>query len=201
MKRILCIAVLAAALPAGAQTIYKCPSAAGSTVLQQMPCTGGQLLDVRPSRAPAPAPQAAPQPQAGMQSGAANTAMERIEAERRINAVTAGMSAGYPVVGMTASQLNLAMGRPARVNSDDYGSVQKEQRVYERGNITYLVYVENGAVTAVQRRQGATSVRRVAQCNEQEIRNLEARATSISLSDSERIYYLRQVSEMRSRCR
>lgn len=42
------ILVLAASVPALAQ-IYKCPNAQGRTVIQQTPCSGGVVLDVKPA--------------------------------------------------------------------------------------------------------------------------------------------------------
>lgn len=63
------LAALLLAAPVMAQ-IYKCPDASGRTVIQQVPCLGGQQMDVRPASgrgstsapttAPAPAPAAPP---------------------------------------------------------------------------------------------------------------------------------------------
>lgn len=62
MRYFLAAALLASG-GASAQ-VYKCPDAAGRTVLQQTPCAGGKQLDVRPAsgRTATPMPAAGPAP-------------------------------------------------------------------------------------------------------------------------------------------
>ena len=69
--------------PAWAQ-VYKCPDASGRTVIQQVPCMGGQQMKVRPAsgHAPAPAQAGAPAPSGAEAAGSGAAAAPMTEAER-----------------------------------------------------------------------------------------------------------------------
>lgn len=49
MLRVVCVVIMAFALPASSQTIYKCPDANGRIALQDIPCVGGEQRQVRPA--------------------------------------------------------------------------------------------------------------------------------------------------------
>lgn len=112
-------------------------------------------------------------------------------------AVTLGMATGKPVVGMTQNQLTIAMGNPSRRNTGDYGSFQSDQLIYERGGLTYYVYVRNGVVSSVQSSEGyrstASSSKRCP--TSIEIRNLQTTANSDSISESQRRELLREIRD------
>lgn len=209
------LVILSLGLPAlaCAQSIFKCTGPDGSTTLQQSPCAGaGQRMDVRPSgappapsRVPAPAVIRAPSPALSnvLSPGAGNEYQNAVEHEKRTIAIAAGMSAGYPVVGMTMGQLTQVLGQPNRINTDDYGRGPEEQRIYDKGGSRYLVYTQNGRVQAVQTRSGyvSTPQPRTRGCaSEIEIRNLETTASSTGMSDAMREIYAKRLRDMRD-CR
>jgi hypothetical protein len=145
--------------------------------------------------APAAAPRSNPAPDAG--SGYQNA----VEHDKRTLEIAAGMSGGYPVVGMSMSQLAQVLGQPYRINIDDYGRGPEEQRIYERGGRRYLVYTHGGRVRAVQNRTGYTTSPRSRSCpSDLDIRNMEVTASSITLSDRQREVYAKQLEKMRA-CR
>jgi hypothetical protein len=56
-----------------------------------------------------------------------------------------------PLVGMSVTELEMAMGMPSRINSSANRSGANEQRIYERGGRTIYVYTDGtGTVTAFQ---------------------------------------------------
>lgn len=123
-KTLLWAALLLAA-PAWGQ-VYKCPDASGRTVIQQLPCTGGQALDVKPA------------------SGAGSSDPNQLRIMRAI--ATASVTRG-----MTSAQLRSAWGAPTKINRSvgSYGS--HEQWIYDRGNFkSQYVYLENNIVTSWQ---------------------------------------------------
>ncbi|MCM2340453.1 hypothetical protein [Rhodoferax sp.] len=76
-----------------------------------------------------------------------------------------------------------------------------QQRIYERGQTTWYVYTDEARVTAVQTSTtpGARQQSGGRCPNAVEIRSAETSASSITLSDAERVERLRQIGEMR-RC-
>ena len=100
---------------------------------------------------------------------------------------------------MTFPQLEQAMGLPNRINTGEYKSGSTQQRIYERGQTTWYVYIDEALVTAVQ-----TSVNPGAKSNPTicpssvELRAAETSASSITLSDAEKVERLKQIREMRN---
>lgn len=137
-----------ACAPVQAQ-IYKCPGPGGRTVIQQLPCVGGQKMDVRPASGHAPA---AP---AGATGAAVSDGQARLEKLKRDNEMAAAIRRREPLVGMTRKQLDEAMGLPTKVNANNYQGVQQEQNIYERPDATWYVYTRNGVVESIQHRPGA----------------------------------------------
>ena len=121
------------ATAAQAQQMYRC----GNTFSQQ-PC-GPDATSVGGKAAPQKAEAGEPA------SGAASAA-------RRPN--WSAIARGVPEVGMTARELESAMGAPSERNAGRNGAGSDDQLVYRRDNRTIYVYVRNGVVTAVQEQSG-----------------------------------------------
>lgn len=134
---LIAIAVTAVAAQASAQ-VYQCPGPDGQKIFQQRPCAGGKELHVKPV------------PELGGTMLGGHTAAS-LDIERR-TAIRLAAEAGEPAVGMTAEQLQQALGLPERVNVSNYGAGAMEQRIYRRGDRTYYVYTQGGQVTAIQNR-------------------------------------------------
>lgn len=180
-------AVAAVCLPAAAQ-VYKCPDATGRTVIQQTPCAGGQALNVRPASGH------------GTQNSAAD-AQARLAKLKADNAMAEAIRKGVPLVGMTAAQLQQAMGQPSQVNPSNYGGTRKDQLVYYRPNATWYVYTTNGVVDSIQQREPMASAapRPAEHCpTAHEIRDAEVSASSITLSAEEREARWRAIERMRA---
>ena len=121
------------ATTAQAQQMYRC----GNTFSQQ-PC-GPDATAVGSK----PAPQ---------KPDAAGAASDAASAPRRPN--WSAIARGVPEVGMTARELESAMGAPSERNAGRNGAGSDDQLVYRRDNRTIYVYVRNGVVTAVQEQSG-----------------------------------------------
>lgn len=164
----------------------------GKTVYQDTPCAGtGSKVDTT-----ANGPQAPDRKRMTMQEIRED---ERKERAPKVDhqAVTLGMATGKPVVGMTQSQLDIAMGSPNRRNTGDYGSLRSDQLIYERNGMTFYVYVRNGVVSSVQSSEGyRSSARSSKRCPSSiEIRNMQTTANSDSISESQRRELLREIRE------
>lgn len=173
-----------------AQTVFKCTGPNGGVVLQQKPCAGGQGIDVTPSTAPPTAEERA-------------AAQRAADADRRAVDIAAGLSAGYPVVGMNLDQLAQVLGEPTRIDQAARGDSLQERRVYVRGGRVYTVHVDSGRVSAVRYRAAAgrkvSSAAAPLDCpTELDIRNLQTQASSIALSDAERRALQRRIRDMRA---
>lgn len=120
--RALTLALLIATLPAQGQ-VYRCAEG-GRTVYSDKPCgdaAATQSVPVVP-RAPPPSP----------------TAQLQLEALR-----------GRVAVGMTREQVELAWGRPTKINSSAGSRGTSDQWVYRRSSAsTSYVYFDNGIVTS-----------------------------------------------------
>lgn len=176
MKQVIIIAACLSVLPAFA--VNKC-TVNGKTVYQDAPCHGGgTAIDARPNGAFGEAVPAT-------QSRRSQPRGDDVPVNHQ--AVLNGMATGKPAVGMTENQLEIAMGRPQRINSGDYQGRQRDQLIYERDGVTYYVYVRDGVVSSVQRSEGYRSSRPQKRCPTSiEIRNLETSANSATISSRER---------------
>ncbi|MDT9002046.1 DUF4124 domain-containing protein [Paucibacter sp. APW11] len=143
MQRLAPLALIATLLlvtgPALAQ--YKCKQADGAIVFQQTPCPASSSeqplkLYVSPAQPPSPAAQS-------------EAAARLAEAEQR-GRIREGIAAGLPVVGMSRSELEQAMGLPLRINQIEQSSGLREQLSYRRGDRLFHVYLDKGQVTAVE---------------------------------------------------
>ncbi len=170
--------------------VNKCTGADGAVVFQDAPCAGkGEKLTVRPGSGHANASSAA---------SAARTKTEIADIEWR-SKVDAAIARGEPLLGMTRTELDKAMGMPTQVNADNYAGKLKDQIIYDRLRQSWYVYTEDGIVTAIQHRPGATQAKTTnVRCpTSHEIRSMETSASSITLSEAERVQRRKEIAEAR----
>ncbi len=125
---------------------YKCVDAGGSVSFQQKPCGNGtsqQRISLPPRASPADPSASRPDYKAQLQ-----------ELERR-SQIRDAINMQRPMVSMTRSELDLAMGTPNAVNSSLYGSSQQDQLIYYRNGRTIYVYTREGVVTSIQDTAGS----------------------------------------------
>lgn len=180
-------AIALAVSPAWA--INKCTQPDGSVVFQDAPCAGGkgEAIVVRPASGNA---------QAGSAESTARVKQQiaRIESDSQ---VTAAIELGEPLVGMTRAELDRAMGPPTKVNANNYGGRLNDQIIYERRDQSWYVYTDNDVVTSIQHRPAAINRVKVRCPGPMEIRSMETSASSIRLSDGERIQRRKEIAEAR----
>lgn len=174
-----------------AWAVNKCTGVDGRVVFQDSACDGaGEKLNVRPATGNSSSPQNAVPAVASWQS-------KSVDADKRI-AIRAAIERREAVVGMNFEQLEQAMGLPNRINTGEYQTSSTQQRIYERGATTWYVYTNGQLVTAVQSSQTPGTTKSPVTCpTAHEIRNAETSASSISLSDVERVERQRQIRDMR----
>jgi hypothetical protein len=180
-----CVAVV----PAWA--VNKCTGADGAVVFQDAPCQGkGEALTVRPASGKA-------QPSTG--NSAAMKARSDLAAVNWRAEVRGAIERREPLVGMTQSELLEAMGQPDRANLANYNGVPHNQLIYERGGRTLYVYTDAGVVKAIQNTESIGGARKASvRCpSPMEIRSMETSASSITLSEAERVERLKQIGEAR----
>ncbi len=183
----LCIGLLSA--PAWA--INKCTGADGKVAFQDAPCAGkGEKLDVRPASG-----HSTP--------AAAGEAQARVNKLKWDNAMAEAIRTHKPLVDMTVAQLQEAMGPATKVNADNYNGTQREQVIYERAQETWFVYTRNGMVESIQHRPGtsigSTPTRTAGSCpSPHDIRNAITSASSVTLSDAERVERWKSIRTMQA---
>ncbi len=195
MNHPLITAALLAAICAPSWAINKCTGADGKVAFQDAPCSSGksEALTVRPANGDA-GTFANPSPDASQVDWKAKSA--QIDARLAIQSAIERREA---VIGMTFAQLDQAMGLPNRINTGEYKSGSTQQRIYERGQTTWYVYTDGALVTAVQTTATPGVRPRPTVCpSAVEIRAAETSASSITLSDAEKVERLRQIREMRN---
>lgn len=178
--------LVAAAAPVWAQ--YKCTSASGQVSFQQQPCAGQQrqqALDLK----------ALPPPSAGTPSP--DFARQNAELDKRL-AIRVAIEERRPMVGMTVSELQLAMGAASAVNRSQAGDVVSDQHVYQRGPRTVYVYTRNGVVTSIQDTASGQAAAPVAgKClSRREVWELEVEASrnDIRYNDAAQERYRRRIA-------
>ncbi len=169
--------------------VNKCTGPDGKIAFQDAPCAGkGEAVNVRPAIVPSSVNASAPD-------------WKRLAAEsdKRL-AILASIDRREPAIGMTGEQLQQAMGLPNRINTGEYKTGSTQQRIYERGNTTWYVYTDGATVTAVQTSiTGAGQPSASGPCpSGLEIRNAETSASSMLLSESERVERQRAIRAMRA---
>lgn len=184
---ILWAAILLAISPAWA--INKCTGADGKVAFQDAPCMGkGETLNIR----------SAPGKIGTAESPATDWKAKEAESDKR-SEIYAAIERREAVIGMTLEQLQQAMGLPNRLNTGDYQSGSKDQRIYDRNGRTWYVYTAGNFVTAVQTSATVGAASKPTVCpGPLEIRNAETSASSITLPEGARVEMLRQVREMKN---
>lgn len=185
------IFLTAALLLAPAWAINKCKGADGKVVFQDVPCAGqGEKLDVRPASGHSV-------------SAAAGETQARVDKLKRENEMSEAIRTHKRLVGMTVAQLQKAMGMPTKANADNYNGTQREQVIYERPQETWFVYTRSGVVESIQHRPGAPVGRAPARAagpcpSQHDIRNAITSASSMTLSDAERVERWKAIQEMQA---
>lgn len=187
LKNILLFLVITCSAAPSAWAVNKCTGPDGAVVFQDAPCTGkGQTLTIRPGSGHSGA---------GAAESAARTQGE-IAAINRRSETSAAITRGVPLIGMTLDELDRAMGAPSRHNPANYGGVQHDQLIYDRGGRTWYVYTEAGIVRSIQNSERIGAAPQSVRCpSSLEIRAMETSASSIALSDRERVERLRQIGD------
>jgi hypothetical protein len=188
-------AAVAAALPLTVAAQYKCTDTAGKVAFQQTPCTGtarGEKLDLPPT---------APADPVGARA-AANSVQRELAAVEWKNAVDRAIVGGYPLVGMTAADLDRALGAPNAINLSDYGRGLETQGIYHRGARTWYVYTRTGIVTAIQNTAGGdpAAIARQNCPSRQDLDNEAARLSSITMRSAEREEGRARLAQLRRAC-
>lgn len=187
---IIAAAMAAATAPVWAQ--YKCTSPEGRVSYQERPCASqqrSQALDLR----------TLPPPSAGEASAAAADLAQRNAALDKRIAIRRAIDEHRPLVGMTAAELQQAMGAPNTVNASQVGATASDQHVYQRGTRTIYVYVQAGRVTAIQdTASGRTAAAPVAgKClSRREVWELEVEASrnDVQRNDDARTRYQQRIA-------
>lgn len=192
MKYVHAVTVVLAALCTPAWSINKCTGADGSVVFQDAACGGkGEKMNVRPASGDAGAASSNP-------SATSEWKLKSAAADKRL-AIQAAIERHEAVIGMNGEQLQLAMGLPSRINTGEYKSGSTQQRIYERRGTTWYVYTDEQLVTAVQTSMSGSASSAPVTCpSAHEIRSAETSASSITLSEGERIERLKQIRDMRN---
>lgn len=191
MKFTLALLPIAFCFSAPAWAVNKCTGPDGAVVFQDAPCAGkGETLTVRPASGAASATSAA--------DSAAKTKAELASVNRRAD-IRGAIERREPMIGMTEAELLQAMGQPDRANLANYNGTPHNQLIFERGSRTLYVYTDGGVVKAIQNGESIGGEKRAAVLcpSPMEIRAMETSASSIRLSEAERVERLKQIGEAR----
>lgn len=170
------LGLLALSLPAAAQ--YRCRAADGSLSFQQSPCPQGSSQQKLELRADAPATP-----------GAATDYKSQLNELERQRKIREAISAGRPMVSMTRTELDLAMGSPQRSSSGQVGADLTEQLLYQRGGRNIHVSLSNGIVVAfddVEPAPGSRAAPAAKPCaSAREIRDIEIEINKLANRDNQ----------------
>lgn len=187
MSWALICAALVLCEPAGAQ-IYKCPDPAGRTVIQQMPCAGGTVMNIQRGDA-----------ERNDEGDAALASQARVAEMNHRADVRAAINTRRPMVSMTSAELRQAMGQPTRINQANYRGSLQDQWIYERDDGTWYVYTRDGIVTSIQH-DDVIAHPRVVCPSEFELRNAKVSASSGTASKADLLQYRALLDQQRD-CR
>jgi hypothetical protein len=167
--------------------INKCATQSGGYVFQDLPCTGkGESIKVMPGSGSA---------DAGTADAVAKSKKMVADVNSR-SKIQEAIASHYPLIGMTRSELDQAMGSPTTVNASNYSGVLKDQIIYRQPRQTWYVYTEQGLVTSIQNTPETNSSSVSKPCPSPfAIKEMETSASSILLSDAERTERLKQIGE------
>lgn len=135
----LCACCLCLAAPSSA-AIYRCTEPDGRHIYQETPCDKGAQKDVvkRDTRGEDPA---------------ARHALPAIGSMERRALLSEAIASGQPLVGMTRAELDLALGKPARVKIRYNGSIVREQLSYAGAGVVELEHDTVVAINSAPRTQ------------------------------------------------
>lgn len=170
-----------------AWAINKCATQGGGYVFQDLPCIGkGETIKVM----------------SGSGTSDAGTADAIAKSKKMVadvnwrSKVQEAISSHYPLIGMTRSELDQAMGTPTTVNASNYSGVLKDQIIYRQPRQTWYVYAEQGLVTSIQNTPETNNSATTKPClAPYVIKEMETSASSILLGDAERAERLKQIGE------
>lgn len=187
-KNVVCTAALLLACTQ-VFAINKCTAADGKVVFQDAPCAGkSEVVGNRSAVGQSP----------GAVAPAVDWKAKAMEADKRL-AISAAVDRREAMIGMNNEQLQLAMGLPSRINTGEYSTGNTQQRIYERGALTWYVYTDGKIVTAVQTSASLGAPAQPAACpSSLEIKNEETSASSNTLSEAERVVRQKRISAMRN---
>lgn len=187
----LAAALLFAAAPAAAQTLFKCTAADGRVTFQQQACAStqghGQAVNVQPANVV----EGDPAGDAGVRASAARNA-----------AVRSATARGQLVYGMSTQELQQVMGAPSVVNTDEFNGRVRQQHVYRSADgATRYVYTQDGQVTGVQVRPGVAPTPRPGCRQASEINSARFELSSRTRTPEEKARIQARVDAMeRNRC-
>lgn len=180
-----------ASLCSPAWAIHKCTGPNGGVTFQDAPCVGqGKSLDQPPSASP------------GLMTP--DEAKESIDKLKREAEIAEAIRLHRPAPGMAMTQLRDAMGRPTGMHSTEVEGKQREQLIFEQAGGTWYVYPFEGVVKSVHYQAGGSAGTAPSHAprqdcpSEQDIRNAETSASSITLSNAERVERQRRIRAMRN---
>lgn len=185
-----CVTLLSVAGPVLA--VNKCVGPTGKVVYQDAACEGGkgEQLRIQPAVSTAPS---------GAAAGEAKARLDKLKAD---NQMSEAIRTHVPLIGMTAAQLQQAMGTPTKINAGNYSGTQHDQVIYERASETWYVYTRNGVVQSIQHRPGppiGAAPASAARCPSQhEIKDAITSASSITLSERERAERWKVIRDMQA---
>jgi hypothetical protein len=170
-----------------AWAINKCATQGGGYVFQDLPCIGkGETIKVMPGSGSA---------DAGTSDAIAKSKKMVADVDWR-SKVQEAISSHYPLIGMTRSELDQAMGTPTTVNASNYSGVLKDQIIYRQPRQTWYVYTEQGLVSSIQNMPETNNSATTKPCvSPYVIKEMETSASSIHLGDAERAERLKQIGE------
>jgi hypothetical protein len=186
LKYIVLIALCAINTTAMSQ--FKC-DVGGKATYQDMPCADkGAAIKLTPGSGNAEAAA----------TGEAVTKSKKMIADVNWRSkVQEAIAGGKPLVGMTHTELDQAMGAPSKVNAANYSGVLKDQIIYRQPSQTWYVYTVQGIVESIQNvPESNSSAAPKAPClSPFTIREMETSASSITLSEAARAERLKQIDE------
>ena len=146
--------LLMAASPA-ALAVYKCKGPGGAAIYQDQPCeASGERISVQPNgpEVDRAARAAAVEAAARQRKPVSELDPATIKVDQQ--AILFGMTGGEPVVGMNLTQLDMALGKPTRIDSEIKDGYHAQIYIYrkQRDKI-YDVYVREGIVVKILSRR------------------------------------------------
>jgi hypothetical protein len=184
------ILIVLSAINTQAMAINKCTNAADEVVFQDLPCAGkGGAIKLMPGSGHADASTA----------DAVEKSKKMVDDVNWRVKVQEAIASRLPLVGMTRTELDQAMGPPTKVNAANYSGVLKDQIIYRQPSQTWYVYTVQALVTSIQNtpETNSAAVPKLPCPSPHAIRDMETSASSITLGDAERAERWKQIGDAR----